>query len=131
MQPAEVARVTTFSFRVAYVDTDQGGIMHHSMYLRYLEAARVEHLRVCGVDYRSLERDQRLGFAVVEANLRYKLPARFDDLLEIRSRISGANRAKAIFESEIVRGAELLTSASITVCCIRLPEARICSVPQV
>jgi len=122
--------ITSLRVRVGYIDTDQGGVMHHATYLRYLEMARVEHLRERGLDYNCFELDQRLGLPVVEANLRYKLPARFDDLLEIRTWVAVANRAKVRFDSVICRRAELLTRAQITLCCIVLAEHRICSMPE-
>jgi acyl-CoA thioester hydrolase len=128
--PAGV-ETTSIRVRVGYVDTDQGGVMHHSTYLRYLEMARVEYLRARGVDYANFELAARLALPVVEANLRYKLPTRFDDLLEIKTWAALVNRAKLRFDSVIMRGAELTTIAEITLCCIRLPEGRICSMPAV
>jgi acyl-CoA thioester hydrolase len=115
---------------VSYIDTDQGGVMHHATYLRYLEMARVEHLRERGLDYKCFELDQRLALPVVEANLRYKLSARFDDVIEITTWVAEANRAKVRFDSVIFRGPELLTRAQITLCCILLAEQRICSMPE-
>jgi acyl-CoA thioester hydrolase len=124
------AVTTTLRVRVGYIDTDQGGVMHHATYLRYLEMARVEHLRERGVDYKCFELDQRLALPVVEANLRYKLSARFDDEIDITTWVATANRAKVRFDSVICRGTELLTRAEITLCCILLAEQRICSMPE-
>ena len=45
----------TYAVRVQYLDTDQGGVVHHAAYLRWLEAARVELLRERGIDYRRFE----------------------------------------------------------------------------
>jgi acyl-CoA thioester hydrolase len=123
------ADITSLRVRVGYVDTDQARVMHHGTYLRYLEMARVEHLRERGVDYRSMELDARLAMPVVEANVRYRLPARFDDVLEIKTWVALANRAKIRFDSVILRGAELVTEAEITLCCISIAEQRICSMP--
>src|SRR5215510_12771595 len=97
----EGARLSIMRQRVGYVDTDQGGMVHHSTYLRYLEQARVEHMRAAGIDYKTLELEQKLGLTVVEAQVRYRVPARFDDLLELRSWIPMANRAKLRFDSVI------------------------------
>jgi acyl-CoA thioester hydrolase len=120
---------TSIHVRVGYVDTDQGGVMHHSTYLRYLEMARVEYLRAHGIDYANFELKQRLALPVVEANLRYKLPTRFDDVLEIKTWVALVNRAKLQFDSVILRGANLTTMASITLCCIHAGDGRICSMP--
>jgi acyl-CoA thioester hydrolase len=122
---------TSLRVRVGYIDTDRGQVMHHSTYLRYLEHARVEHMRERGLDYRSFEDDLQLALPVVEATVRYKLPARFDDELEIKTWVGAVNRAKLRFDSVVLRGAELLTSAEITLCCISGPEQRLRSMPDV
>ena len=130
MRIPETAVTTSLRVRVGYIDTDLGGIMHHATYLRYLEMARVEHLRERGIDYRAFELERRMSMPVVEANVRYKISARFDDVLEIKTWVGLANRAKVRFDSHIVRGDELLTRAEITLCCIELSQQRICSVPE-
>jgi len=130
-RPPEGAYVASLRIRVGYVDTDRAQVMHHSTYLRYLEMARVEYLRERGCNYRQLELEQGFGLAVVEANVRYKGGARFDDELELQTWIASANRAKLRFDSLILRGSELLTTAQITVCCVKLPEHRLRSIPPV
>jgi acyl-CoA thioester hydrolase len=116
--------------RVGYVDTDQAAVVHHGTYFRYLEHARVELLRERGLDYKRFELDDKLALPVVEANIRYHLSARFDDLLEIHTWIGVANRAKVRFDSLVLREGALLTHAEISLACIRLPEGRICSMPS-
>jgi acyl-CoA thioester hydrolase len=116
--------------RVGYVDTDRAQVVHHSTYLRYLEMARVEYLRDRDYDFRAMELEQGLSLAVVEANVRYRAGARFDDMIELNTWIAVANRAKLRFDTLIMRGDEVLTSAEITVCCIKIPEARLVSMPQ-
>lgn len=113
--------------RVQYVDTDQGGVVHHAAYLRFLEAARVELLRARGIDYRRFELDDGKALPVTEARLRYKKPARFDDALAIETWVGLVNRAKIRFDSRVWRGEELLCEAEITCACVRLDELRICS----
>jgi acyl-CoA thioester hydrolase len=127
--PAGV-HVSLLRVRVGYIDTDRGQVMHHSTYLRYLEHARVEYMRERGIDYRALELDQRLGLPVVDAHVRYRLPARFDDQLEIKTWVGAANRAKLRFDSLVFRGTELLTQAELTLCCISIAEQRVVSMPS-
>ena len=122
--------VTSQRIRVAYVDTDRAQVVHHGTYLRYLEIARVEHLRERGIDYKRFELVDRLAMPVVEAHLRYKLPAHFDDLLEIKTWVAIASRAKLRFDSIILRDDQVLTQAEITLACIRLPQNKICSMPS-
>ena len=130
MRIPEAVYVAKVALRVGYADTDRAQVVHHSTYLRYLEMARVEYLRDRAFDFRAMELDQGLSLAVVEANVRYRAGARFDDLIELNSWIAVANRAKLRFDTVIMRGEEVLTSAEITVCCIKIPEARLVSMPQ-
>lgn len=129
MRTPEGVYVAKTLVRVGYVDTDRAQVVHHSTYLRYLEAARVEYLRERDYDFRAMELAQGLSLAVVEANVKYRAGARFDDLIELHTWIAVANRAKLRFDTRIMRGDELLTASEITVCCIKIPEAKLCSMP--
>jgi acyl-CoA thioester hydrolase len=122
--------VAEHAIRVGYIDTDRAQVVHHGTYLRYLEAARVEYLRQRGIDYKSFELEARYQLPVVEARVRYRAAALFDDLLTVKTWIAEVNRAKVRFDSHILRGDELLTTAEITLCCIRLPEQRLCGMPS-
>ena len=119
-----------FPIRVAYVDTDQGGIVHHGAYLRYLETSRVEYLRSRGVNYRDFETEHLRGLPVYELNVRYLKPAHFDDDLEIETWVGVLNRAKLRFDYRIWRGDELLTEAQVTCACVSLESKKIVSVDQ-
>lgn len=129
-KPPAGAKTARFELRVGYIDTDRATVMHHAAYLRYLEAARIDFFRQHGLDYRTLELERGLGLPVVEANLRYKLPAFFDDQLTITSWITLVTRARLRFEAVIHRDIELVTQARITLCCAELKGMRLCSIPQ-
>jgi acyl-CoA thioester hydrolase len=129
MRIPEGAYVAKVGLRVGYADTDRAQVVHHSTYLRYLEMARVEYLRSRGFDFRAMELEKGLSLTVVEANVRYRAGARFDDLLEIRTWVGEASRAKLRFDSLVMREEEVMTQASITVCCVKIPEARLVSMP--
>jgi acyl-CoA thioester hydrolase len=75
--------VTETLVRVNYSETDQMGVAYHARYLVWLDVARTEHLRRRGASYRELEA-AGLRLAVSEVSIRYRQPARFDDLLRIR-----------------------------------------------
>jgi acyl-CoA thioester hydrolase len=75
--------VTETLVRVNYSETDQMGVAYHARYLVWLDVARTEHLRRRGASYRELEA-AGLRLAVSEVAVRYRQPARFDDLLRIR-----------------------------------------------
>ena len=89
--------------RVRYAETDQMGVVYHANYLVWFEIGRVELMRSLGFDYGSLEREDGCLIAVVEAMARYKLPARYDDELIIRTRVSGARSSLIKFSYSIVR----------------------------
>ena len=75
--------VTETQVRVNYSETDQMGVAYHARYLVWLDVARTEHLRRRGASYRELEAGG-LRLAVSDVRVRYRQPARFDDLLRIR-----------------------------------------------
>jgi acyl-CoA thioester hydrolase len=75
--------ITSVELRVRYAETDQMGIAHHSHHLVWCEVARTDHMRRQGVSYRELE-EQGLRLVVVEAAVRYRQAARYDDLLSVR-----------------------------------------------
>ena len=75
--------VTETLIRVNYSETDQMGVAYHAQYLVWLDVARTEHLRACGASYRDLEAEG-LRLAVSEVVIRYRQPARFDDLVRVR-----------------------------------------------
>jgi acyl-CoA thioester hydrolase len=111
-------RVThEISFRVRYQETDGQGVVHHANYLTWLELGRVELLRAAGHSYKELE-EQGVLLVVAEANLRYFVPARFDDLLRLVTTAVRAKGARIEHRYELFRGEELLAQATTTVACI-------------
>ena len=118
--------------RVIYADTDQMGVVYHGNYFRFFEFARGEFFRTRGRSYRELE-GQGLALPVVEASCSYRSPARYEDLLVIRTRVTELRRASLTFSYELVRDTEpsrLLTTGFTTHACMtregkptRLPEA--------
>ncbi|CAN5516767.1 thioesterase family protein [soil metagenome] len=85
-----------------FAETDQMGIAHHSAYVIWIEAARVEWLRERGQRYRDLE-DAGVSLAVSGLELRYRASARFDDELDIHTRLTEARSRRLRFAYRIVR----------------------------
>ena len=94
--------------RVRYAETDQMGVVYHANYLVWFEVGRVELMRSMGLDYSTLEREEGCLIAVAEASARYKAPARYDDELVIRSRVSGARGPLIKFSYTIRRASDEL-----------------------
>jgi len=111
----------TFPVRVYWEDTDAGGVVYYATYLRFLERARSEWLRALGVDQVHMLREERLQFVVVEANVRYHRPARFDDQLLVTVVLDSIRGASVVMAQEIRRGRnaeELLVTATVRAACI-------------
>lgn len=94
-----------FAQRVTYRMTDQMGVMYYGNYLELFEIGRTEMLRSTGMTYRQMEED---GFylPVTQAALDYRASARYDDLLEIHTRVAALSRARLTFHYEVTRAGE-------------------------
>ena len=103
--------------RVRYDEADPMGFVHHANYLRYCEYARVEMLRAAGGSYREIEASG-IFVVVVNANVRYRSPARYDDVLTVGMRISSVGSAKIEHEYEIRRDDSLIAQATLTLAVI-------------
>lgn len=110
-----------FPVRVYYEDTDFSGIVYHSNYLKYCERGRTECLRVLGIHHHELAAlDVPLAFAVAEITIRYRAPARIDDLLTVTTRLISAKAAKFELEQTVLRGDQVLAELRVIVVCIDL-----------
>lgn len=92
----------TTSIRVRYADTDKMQFVYNGKYLEYFEVGRTELLRSCGLAYSQLE---KIGYQLplIEAGLKYKMPAYYDDVLLITAKISELYSAKVHIEYSIKR----------------------------
>ncbi len=89
--------------RVRYAETDAMGIVHHAVYPVWMELGRSDLLRQLGQSYAEWER-RGVMMSVAELRVRYRAPARYDELVEIRTRLTEASRRKVVFAYEVVRG---------------------------
>jgi acyl-CoA thioester hydrolase len=102
-----------FPVRVYYEDTDAGGIVYHSAYLRFAERGRTEWLRDLGFDHTGLRAETGAGFAVARAEIDYLKPARLDDLLEVETRIVKAGGASTRIEQDVLRNGEAIVRMAL------------------
>lgn len=100
--------------RVHYHDTDQMGIVYYSQYLVYFEIGRTEFLRDHGMVYRDLEASG-LRLPVVEVHIRYRHPARYDDMLTIQTWVTQLRRTRIDFSHKILNEAGALLSEGYAV----------------
>lgn len=104
-------RTHQLQVRVRYSETDQMGVVYHGNYLPYFEIGRVEWLREKGISYKELEL-RGIALPIASVTLNYKKPARYDDLLTIRTTFKSQEGVKLEFECEILsEQGELLTTA--------------------
>jgi len=123
-----------FPVRVYWEDTDAGNVVYYGGYLRFMERARSEWLRAQGIDQAGLLREARVQFVVVEAQIRYHRPARYDDLLQVSVQVAELRGASLVMLQEIRRdtpAGERLISATIRVACIDADSQKPRSLPAV
>lgn len=99
--------------RVRYPECDPMGFLHHSRVFVYFEIGRTELLRASGGNYRQCE-EQGLYVVVVEAKCRYYRPARYDDLLRLKTIVTRMSGYKIEHEYHLFRGDELLCRGHVT-----------------
>lgn len=97
--------ISTSEFRVRYAETDQMGVAHHSHYLVWCEAARTDLMRHRGVSYRELEQ-QGLRLPVVEAHVRFRTAARYDDVIQVRCWVRETTSRRVTFGYAVERPAD-------------------------
>lgn len=117
--------------RARYAETDQMGVVHHAVYLVWMELARVEFCKAAGFNYKDMEHEDGVMLAVVETHCRHLHPARFDDEVIVNIRIEAATPRLVRFCYELRRAEDdrvLATGDTKHVVCnremkpARLPE---------
>jgi acyl-CoA thioester hydrolase len=121
---------STFT-RVRYSDCDPMGIVYHGNYAQFFETGRTEAFRDHHFSYKKLEDEEGIAMAVVEMKSRFSRPARYDDLITIKTSIREMPGRKMIFHSELYNEAgELLTTGEITFVFVRKDTLKRCEAPQ-
>ena len=114
--------------QVRFGETDLMGVVHHASYLLYCEAARVDWLHKRGISYESWVR-HGVHLPVADVGLRYKQPARFDEIIDVETTVVELTRVTVRYRYRIKRGDTLLCEAHTLLACVgddlslkRLPE---------
>jgi acyl-CoA thioester hydrolase len=89
--------------RVRYAETDQMGVVYHSNFIIWFEVGRVEMMRELGFSYNEMEQREGNHLAVADVRCRYKAPARYDDLVVIRTRLMNVRDSLLHFGYEVLR----------------------------
>ncbi len=114
--------------RVRYEEADPMGFLHHARYFVYFEMGRTEMLRASGGCYRQMEAEGIL-IVVAKAECRYRKPARYDDVLTIRTIVDRVTSAKIEHRYEVLCEGQCLAEGRTTLAVIDR-EGRICRVPE-
>ena len=116
--------------QVYWEDTDAGGVVYHSQYLNFMERARTEWLRHLGFIQTEMRETLGVLFVVRHIDMHYKKPAKFDDALIVRTCLINQGRSFITFDQSILRGEEMLTSATVKVVCIDAEKFKPVSIPK-
>ena len=119
------------TIRVRYAETDQMGVVYHSNYLIWFEVGRVELMRSHGFDYKRMEVEDDCYLVVADVHCRYHHPARYDELITVRTRILEAKNRLLKFGYEVFRQSDdelLATGYTTHVSCRR--DGRVTHFPE-
>ena len=120
---AFVAAAHLYRLRVYFEDTDLSGIVYHANYLRYMERARSDMLRLAGIDQRAAMEGGEGAWAVTDLTIKYKSPAKLDDDLLVVSTVEAVRGASVVIAQRILRGQAELTNGRVTAAFLS-PEGR-------
>lgn len=118
-----------FKCRVYYEDTDAGGVVYYANYLKFAERARTELLREWGENHNQLIEKNNLLFAVKRVTVDYLAPARLDDLLEIKTEITGCGAATLDMKQIISHEGKPLANIEITLVAVS-PKGKVLRLPE-
>jgi acyl-CoA thioester hydrolase len=118
------------TMRVYWEDTDAAGIVFYANYLKFFERARTERLRGLGFAQEALRRDIGIAFVVSETAVRYRRPARLDDLISVSVDVLHLGQASLEIAQEARLADELLADGTIRIGCVELGTFRPCRIPN-
>ena len=116
--------------RVYWEETDAGGVVYYANYLKFLERARTEWLSALGLEQDRLALDAGVLFVVRRVEADYLRPARFNDRLLVRSRLSELGHASLVMQQEVLRDSERLLSARVQVASVEPVSFRPARIPR-
>lgn len=93
----------SMEIRVYYEDTDSGGVVYYANYLKFMERARTEWLRRLGFEQDQLIDDLQTIFVVRSVQVEYLLPAKFNDVLQVKVRVKEHKQSSIVFSQHILR----------------------------
>ncbi|MFY9569824.1 MAG: thioesterase family protein [Blastocatellia bacterium] len=123
-------QMTEARVKVRYAETDQMGVAYYANYFVWFEVGRSQYCNDCGFSYRDMERETGLFLIVAEASCRYKNPARYEDELIIRTRVTESTRRTLRFSYDILRADGTAVATGETLHVLINDQGRPSSFPQ-
>jgi acyl-CoA thioester hydrolase len=122
--------ISAVTHRVNYSETDQMGFVYHANYLVWLDMARTEHMRERGVSYKELE-EQGTSLTVTDVHVRYRQPARYDDMIRVRCWVRDLASRRVIFGYAVERAetGDLLATAETSLIALN-PRQTLSRIPE-
>lgn len=109
-----VGREHRLAMRVYFEDTDLSGVVYHANYLRWMERARSDMLRLAGIDQRAAHDAGEGAYAVTDLHIRYRASARLDDAMVVASRLIAVRAASCVIHQQVIRAEAILADANVT-----------------
>ena len=118
------------TMRIYWEDTDAAGIVFYANYLKFFERARTEWLRGLGFGQEALRTQANIAFIVSETRLRYRRPARLDDVIDVSVAVVHLGQASLHLAQQARRAGELLAEGTIRIGCVELGTFRPSRIPN-
>ena len=118
MSSTKPANLHRFPIRIYYEDTDAGGIVYHSNYLKFAERGRTEMMRTLGFAHSEILAATGVAFTVRRLAADYRAPARLDDVLSVETRVVEIGGATLLLDQRVCRDGEVLAALDVLVACI-------------
>ncbi len=115
-----------YNRRIYFADTDAGGIVYHANYLKFAEEARGEYLRSLNCKWSDFD---DFSIVVSQANIKYKKPAKYDDLITVETILNNISKTRFYFSQNIKKDDVIIAEIELVVACVngagkpkRVPE---------
>ena len=125
-----VGQVYHWPIRIYYEDTDSGGVVYHSNYLKFMERARTEWLRYFKIDQKSLRDNFDLMFVVNQIDIKFIRPAIFNDEIEVQTRLEKLGSVKIELNQKIFRSSDLLIESRVGVASVNSSTMKPMRIPN-
>lgn len=102
-----------YKVKIYYEDTDSGGVVYYANYLKFLERARSEMIYSTGLTNNKLLSDHGVFIIVKSCKIDYKSPAKFEDILTIKSKVKSITKTSFVIEQIIERNSSMITYAEL------------------